>query len=87
MFENIVSLMGIASIVCLLVAVMLLLHLIQQAFLRSGTVWGLISIAYPPGTYLYCRKNWGIMRSKFILITSLFGVALLFWVIVKLFSV
>ena len=78
------SFIGVASIVCLLVAGMLLLHLIQQAFLKAGTAWGLISILYPPGTYLYCRKHWGEMRNRFILITSLFIAALVLWVIIKI---
>ncbi len=80
---HIVSLMGVVSIACLLIAMILLLHMIQQAFARSGVVWGLISIVYPPGTYFYCRRNWEQSRSRFILISGLFIIALVFGIIVR----
>lgn len=80
--SQILSLMGVTSMICLLIAVILLLHLIQQAFNRS-VVWGVISVFYPPGTYLYCRKNWDTMRSRFMLISALVIVSLVFWIILR----
>lgn len=82
--SQILSFMGITSMICLLIAVILLLHLIQQAFDRSGVIWGMISVFYPPGTYLYCRKNWDTMRSRFMLISGLIIVSLVFWLILRL---
>ncbi|HSX19737.1 MAG TPA: hypothetical protein VLG38_01280 [Gammaproteobacteria bacterium] len=81
---HIISYMGAISMVCLLVAVILLLHLIQQAFDRSGVLWGIISVIYPPGTYLYCRRNWDVLRSKFVLISGLMIAALVLWGLVKI---
>lgn len=80
---QIISLMGVVSITCLLVAMILLLHMIQQAFARSGVVWGLISVVYPPGTYVYCRRNWDQHRARFILVSGLFITAVVFGVIVR----
>lgn len=82
--SQILSLMGVTSMVCLLIAVILLLHLIQQAFDRGGVIWGVISVIYPPGTYLYCRKNWDTMRGRFMLISGLVIVSLVFWVILRI---
>ncbi len=83
-FTHVVSLLGAASLVCFLVALILYLHLVQQAFNQSGVIWGLISVVYPPGTYYYCRKNWDIYRSRFILISALLLVFLVSFVISKL---
>lgn len=76
--------MGAVSMVCLLVALILLMHLIQQAFARSGVIWGVVAAVYPPGTYIYCRKNWDNYRGRFLLITTLLCVFLIFWVIAKI---
>lgn len=78
------SFMGVTSMICLLIAVILLLHLIQQAFDRSGVVWGMISVFYPPGTYLYCRKNWDKMRTRFMLISGLVIVSLVIWLVLRI---
>lgn len=80
-----VSLLGVVSMVSLMVAIMLLVHLVQQAFDKAGVVWGMISLVYPPGTYLYCRKNWDVMRDKFIIITGLLIISIILWGIVKIF--
>lgn len=80
-----VSLLGVVSMVSLMVAIMLLVHLVQQAFDKAGVVWGMIALVYPPGTYLYCRKNWDLMRDKFIIITGLLIISIILWGIVKLF--
>lgn len=82
-FEHVVSFLGVISMISLLVAFMLLIHLIQQAFDRSGVVWGMIALIYPPGTYLYCRKNWDVMRDRFIVISGLMVIAIALWLIVK----
>lgn len=81
--SNIISFMGVVSIVCLLVGMILLLHMIQQAFSRSGVIWGMISIVYPPGTYLYCRRNWDVYRARFMLVSGLIVAALVLWLIVR----
>jgi hypothetical protein len=81
--SNILSFMGVISIVCLLVGMILLLHLIQQAFARGGVIWGIISTVYPPGTYLYCRRNWDKHRSRFMLVSGLISIALVLWLIVR----
>lgn len=80
---HVISLLGVTSMVCMLIAVILLLHLIQQAFDRAGFVWGMISVIYPPGTYLYCRRNWDILRPRFMLISSLIIVSLVLWIILR----
>ena len=80
-----VSLLGVVSMVSLMVAIMLLVHLVQQAFDKAGVVWGMIALVYPPGTYLYCRKNWEVMRDRFIIITGLLIISIILWGIVKLF--
>jgi len=80
---HILSLLGMASMVCLLVAFILLLHLIQQAFDRSGLIWGVISAVYPPGTYLYCRRSWDTMRGRFVLISALIAASFVLWVVLR----
>ena len=82
--NHILSFMGVTSMICLLVAVILLLHLIQQAFDRSGIVWGMISVLYPPGTYLYCRRNWETLRRRFMLISGLVIISLVLWLILRM---
>lgn len=82
--SNIMTLLGIVSMVSLLIAMILLLHLIQQAFERSGVLWGIISVVYPPGTYLYCRKNWDALRNRFLLISGLILLSLVLWAILRL---
>jgi len=81
--SNIISFMGVVSIVCLLVGMILLLHIIQQAFARAGVIWGIISTVYPPGTYLYCRRNWEQNRPRFMLVSGLIMVALILWLVVR----
>jgi hypothetical protein len=77
------SLLGVGSIVCLLIAIIMFLHLVQTAFGREGVVWGLIAALYPPGTYLYCRKNWGQYRKQFVTITGLLLTSFVLWLIIK----
>lgn len=81
--STILSLLGAACIVSLLVGVMMLFHMIQQAFVRSGVRWGLISSVYPPGTYLYCRRNWEQYGPTFRLVSWLIAVAIILWLIVR----
>lgn len=78
------NLLGVISIVCLLVAVIMLINLIQRAFDRDGVLWGLISIVYPPGTYMFCRKDWDSYRKPFITISVLLGISLVVWIVLKL---
>ena len=80
----VVSFMAVASVVSALVAGIMLLNLIQRAFASDGIIWGLITIAYPPGTYLYCRKNWDVYRKPFVIITGLFSLAVILWALAKL---
>lgn len=79
-----ISFMGLFSMVCLLLAGILLINLIQRAFDKSGVIWGIIAIFYPPGTYLYCKRNWEEYRNKFLLISLLTIVGLMLLLIVKL---
>lgn len=81
---HLLSMVGVISMVCLLLAFILLIHLIQQAFDRAGLIWGVISVIYPPGTYLYCRRNWGTMRNRFLLISTLLLVSLILWGFLRL---
>lgn len=83
-FQHLISLLGVISMISLLVAAILLIRLIQQAFDRAGVIWGVIATIYPPGTYYYCRKNWDTMRDKFVIITGLILVALILWAVVKI---
>ncbi len=83
-YNSFISLVGLISMICLLVAVMMLLQLIQQAFNKAGVLWGVISTLYPPGTYLYCRKNWDVMRDKFVIISGLLIVSIVLLVVVKI---
>ncbi len=78
------SIIGVTSIVCLLVAVIMLMNLIQKAFDKDGITWGFISILYPPGTYMYCRKNWQAYSKKFFTISILMGVGLVLLLLVKI---
>lgn len=80
------TLIGIASIVCLLIGCIALLNLIQKVFEREGVLWGSISVLYPVGTYLYCRKNWALYRRQFILINILIISSLVLFLILKLFT-
>lgn len=82
--EHFVTLLGVISIISLLVAVMLLIQLVKQAFDSAGVIWGMIATLYPPGTYLYCRKNWDVLRDRFVVISGLLIIALVFWGLVKL---
>ena len=81
---SLVGFIGVVSIICLLVAGIALLGLIQKAFDREGVVWGLISIFYPIGTYFYCRRNWDAYRGPFVFVTALVVTYLILWVIVRL---
>lgn len=75
---------GLGSMICLSLSIILLLNLIQQAFDKSGVVWGMISVFYPPGTYLYCKRNWEAYRNRFLLITFLAVVGLVLLGIIKI---
>lgn len=83
---QIFSFLGVVSIVSLLLALILLMHMIQQAFDRAGLIWGMIAVIYPPGTYLYCRKNWDVMRKRFMLISTLILISLVLWLVLRLFA-
>jgi hypothetical protein len=76
--------LGVISIVCLLLAIIIFLHLVQRAFGKEGIIWGFIATLYPPGTYFFCRKNWDQYRTQFITITALLLTSLALWIIVKL---
>lgn len=78
------NLLGVTSIVCLLVGMIMFLHLVQRAFGKEGLVWGFIAAIYPPGTYVFCRKNWEQYRTQFVAITSLFLISLVLWVVLKI---
>lgn len=84
MAAYLMSFMGVTSIVCLLIGMILLLHMIQQAFARAGIVWGMISTFYPPGTYIYCRRNWENYGARFMTLTTLIAMAIVLWGMVKL---
>lgn len=86
MVAYLMSFMGVASIVCLLIGMILLLHMIQHAFAHAGIVWGMISTFYPPGTYIYCRRNWENYGGRFITLTTLIVLALIMWGIVRLWA-
>ena len=73
--SNLMSFIGIVGVACLLIGTILFLNLVQKAFDRDGIIWGFIAMAYPPGTYVYCRKNWLEYRTKFITISALICVA------------
>lgn len=81
--SQVISAIGVASMVCLLVSGIILLHIIQKAFDRDGVLWGIIAILYPVGTYFFCRKSWDEWGSKFILITALLVAYLIFWLVVR----
>jgi hypothetical protein len=80
----VISLIGALSIVCFLVAVIMLLHLIQTVFAQEGVVWGFLSILYPPGTYLLCRNKWDLYGPAFVRISIFLGIGFALWVILKL---
>ncbi len=82
--SHVVSLLGVACTVSILIAGILFLNLIQTAFAQDGVVWGFIAVLFPPGTYFYCRKNWDTYRKKFITIAGLLIAALVLWVIAKI---
>lgn len=86
MVAYLMSFMGVASMVCLLIGMILLLHMIQQAFARAGIIWGIISTLYPAGTYIYCRRNWENYGSRFVTVSTLIAIALVFWAIVRLWG-
>ncbi len=81
--SSLTAFLGVISIVSLLVGGILLLNLIQRAFEREGILWGLISIFYPPGTYLYCRKNWDIYRKTYVGISALLVASFALWIVAK----
>lgn len=77
---------GVMFIVCLLLAGIMFLILIQKAFEREGVVWGMISVFYPPGTYLFCKRNWDIYRGQFLAISILLSLCLVFYGILKVIA-
>lgn len=84
---HIISFLGVVSVISLLIAMILLFNMIQQAFSSAGVVWGLIATVYPPGTYLYCRRNWDKVGSRFMLVSGLIVTSLVFWMVVKFIAV
>lgn len=82
---HVASFLGVASMICLLLAIMMLLHLIQQAFDRSGVIWGLIAVVFPPGTYYYCRRTWDTNHTRFKVITGLIIAAVVLWLLAMVF--
>ena len=49
-------------IACLLIAMILLLNMISQAFKR-GVLWGVLCVLFPAGTIVYCKKHWSVAKS------------------------
>ena len=56
--HNIVS---FVYLFCFFIAAILLLNIISKAF-NSSFLWGIISILFPPGTYVYCKKHWELTK-------------------------
>jgi hypothetical protein len=83
---TVTGLIGTISIAALLIGIIMLMNLIQKAFDREGVVWGFIAMIYPPGTYMFCRKNWDVYRKQFIVTSLLVGVSLVLWVVIQLFA-
>jgi len=75
--------LGVVSILSLLIGLIILFNLIQRAFDREGVLWGLISVVYPPGTYVYCRRHWEAYGKKFVTITALLVVGSTLWLLVR----
>lgn len=82
----IMSFLAIVSLLCILVGGILLINLIQKAFSQDGVLWGLISMLFPPGTYLYARKNWEQHGRTFVITSSLLVIGLILWTIIKFSS-
>jgi predicted membrane protein len=70
---------------CCFIAIILLLNMISQAFNRSF-LWGFICLLFPAGTYVYCKKHWGITRHLAIPMTLLLVVGIIFKIIMYLSS-
>ena len=64
----------------------MLINLIQRAFENEGVVWGVLAMMYPPGTYLFCRRNWENNRKQFITIGALLLVSLVLLLVLKLIT-
>lgn len=81
--SHLMAFIAVVSILCVLIAAIMLINLIQRAFAREGVLWGLIAVIYPPGTYVYCRKHWDVYGRTFTFISALLIVGLLLWLLIK----
>ena len=59
------------------VAMILILNLVSKAFKRS-VLWGFTCLLFPPGTYIYCKKNWQAVKNLVMPILILVAGSLLF---------
>ena len=80
------GIIGIVSFVSSIIAFIMLINLIQRAFENEGVVWGVLAMMYPPGTYLFCRRNWENNRKQFITIGALLLVSLVLLLVLKLIT-
>lgn len=81
--SQIITFLASVSMLSILVSGIMLISLIQNAFSRDGTLWGLLTMIFPPGTYLFCKKNWDVYGKRFIIMSAFAIVGLLFAVIVR----
>lgn len=75
----------ISASLCFLIAIMMLMALVQEAFNKSGFLWGVASMIYPPGTYKYCKTDWENKGKSFMIISGLLVVAVVLFLVAKLF--
>lgn len=77
------SFLAVVSMLSILVSLIMLISLVQTAFSRDGILWGVIAAIFPPGTYIFCRKDWDVYRTRFIIIASLAIIGLVLLILVK----
>lgn len=81
--SQLIGFLAAVSMLSILGAVIMLISIIQNAFSRDGMLWGLIAILFPPGTYIFCRKNWDIYGTRFIFMAAMAVTGLLCAIIVR----
>jgi hypothetical protein len=82
------SIIGLTGIVTSIVALIIYMELVSEAFKKyhgpRSLITGLQALFFPIGTYFYCKSEWESQGNKFKLISALFAVGAVSIVICKL---
>ena len=59
--DTIISLSAMLYIGFLIIALIIFLNMLSQAF-KFGFFWGILCLLFPPGTIIYCKKKWDVTK-------------------------